>query len=274
MMELLGHTVAEEERRFAADGNNPSVPMPPWLLMAMMSTAQRRGQASNPMEAHGEWSSPGGDLATTAAESELRNALERRVAESLRSLDSVRALLQDPAGSARQGAEGGGAQVADDRAAERLASLTASLDPATALFEGTLREWLACRRRGKEGGERKVGGVPVSAERRMDSSRQGVGRSLDVEGSPTSNDALVLAFRCEAVGDLDPQVNFFVILATFGCVFSVYPWGCLQRDHGHARLFCSHDLSFATTRSASIPSSCVWLYALMFSSSKEITILG
>ncbi|CAN0050299.1 unnamed protein product, partial [Ectocarpus sp. 12 AP-2014] len=168
MMSLMGHTLASEERGRSdvaavaetAAANNPNgPPVPPWLFLAMVSAAQNRGrERGSPCTAeaggiHGAPRSGGGDPATAATEEGLRNSLERRVSESLSSLSSVRALLQDPVGSTRQhvgdGRKGALRSAADYEAAIKLAALIADVDPATALFEGTLREWLASRWRGK-----------------------------------------------------------------------------------------------------------------------------
>eukprot|EP00903_Cladosiphon_okamuranus_P018195 g16738.t1 len=223
MMDLIAHSLSAEERGFPAAtaarggmdtangrGGRKDTPVPPWLLMAIVSASRNRGPGGAP-EVGGmgvpQSCFAGGDPATAATEVGLSDALERRVEESLRSLNSVRALLQDPAGSARHGpANGAGGAMraggADDETASRLAALTAGVDPATALFEGTLREWLACRRKGKGEGE-LYGQMPL----------EGLGLGAGVRGSglgrgeggmrPVEDDALALAFRCEAAGDAE-----------------------------------------------------------------------
>lgn len=225
MMDLIGHALSAEERgrsvvapvaggaglNTANGSGRKDPPVPPWLLMAMVSASQNQGPAGAP-EAGGTGvplplGFGGGDPATAAPEAGLRDALERRVEESLRSLNSVRDLLQDPAGSARpgaaDGAEGASRSGGDDEAAIRLAALTAGVDPATALFEGTLREWLACRRRGKGNGE-------WSSRRPREGSGLGGGvrGSAFGRGSRTvPDDALALAFRCESAGDAEAMVR-------------------------------------------------------------------
>ena len=225
MMELIAHTLSAEDRGFspaaaaaggfglnAANGSSGrnETTVPPWLLMAVVSASQHQG----PGVGGGTGVPPsfgGGDSATAATEAGLRNALERRVEESLRSLSSVRALLQDPAGSARQGAvDGTGGALrsdgADDEAGGRLAAMTAEVDPATALFEGTLREWLACRRRGKGDGE--LGGQRPLEGSGLGGGMRGLGLGRGEEGSrAVGDDALALAFRCEAVGDAEALVS-------------------------------------------------------------------
>ncbi|CAN0023725.1 unnamed protein product, partial [Ectocarpus fasciculatus] len=227
MMGLIGHTLAGEERgrsdvaavaETAASNNPRETPVPPWLLLAMVSAAQNRGRERGSRCAaaaggiHGAPRSGGGDPATAATEEGLRNSLERRVSESLRSLSSVRALLQDPAGSARQhvgdGRIGALRSAADDEAAIKLAALTADMDPATALFEGTLREWLASRRRGKgegvlfNGGRRPAEGSVLRGERRLSGIGLGRPEATDAGESRTVlDDAMALAFRCEAADD-------------------------------------------------------------------------
>lgn len=238
MMDLIGHALSAEERgcSVAATGIDTAnggggrlkgAPVPPWLLMAMMSASQSQGPVVAPGVAGtgAPPSSGGGGPVTAAPEVGLRNSLERRVAESLRSLDSVRALLQDPAGSARQGTTGGAGGAsrsgADDEAAGRLAALTADVDPATALFEGTLREWLACRRRGKGGGE-------LRSRRPWEGS--GLGRRGGESPRTVPEDALALAFRCEAAGDAEAMVGingsvagwFALVLLLSGCLSPLY----------------------------------------------------
>ncbi|CAM9439592.1 unnamed protein product [Ectocarpus sp. 8 AP-2014] len=227
MMGLIGHTLAGEERgrsdvaavaETAATNNPKGALVPPWLLLAMVSAAQNRErERGSPYTAegggiHGVPRSGGGDPATAATEEGLRNSLERRVSESLRSLSSVRALLQDPVGSARQhvgnGRIGALRSAADDEAAIKLAALTADVDPATALFEETLRGWLASRRRGKgeglsfKGGPRPAEGSVFRGEQRP--SGIGLGRA-EVAGAGESrtvlDGAMALAFRCDAADD-------------------------------------------------------------------------
>lgn len=233
MMDLIGHALSAEERGCSAaaavaaggvditSGDSSSsrkeASVPPWLLMAMVSAAQDRGPVGAP-GAGSRTGAPssfgGGDPATAAAQVGLRNALERRVAESLRSLDSVRALLQDPARSAGQGAAADGAgsalrSGADDGALGRLAALAADVDPATALFEGTLREWLACRRRrGKEGGELRSRRRPREGSSLGGGMRgSGFGRGEEGGLRTVPDDALALAFRCEVAGDAEAMVS-------------------------------------------------------------------
>ncbi|CAM9536309.1 unnamed protein product [Ectocarpus sp. 4 AP-2014] len=227
MMSLMGHTLAGEERGrsdvaavagTAAASNPKEAPVPPWLFLAMVSAAQNRGRdRGSPFTAeaggvHGAPRSGGGDPATAATEEGLRNSLERRVSESLRSLSSVRALLQDPVGSARQhvgdGRIGALCSAADYEAAIKLAALTADVDPATALFEGTLREWLASRRRGKgegisfKSGPRPAEGSVLRGEQRPSGIGLGQVEVADAGESRTVlDDAMALAFRCEAADD-------------------------------------------------------------------------
>ena len=251
MMGLIGHALSAEERGFpvaAAGGvlgtaNGSSVrkdtPVPPWLLMAMVSASQNQGTGGG-SEAVGGMGAPpsfaGGDPATAATEVGLRNALERRVEGSLRSLNSVRALLQDPAGSARQGAADSGSgsgsrSGADDEAVARLAALTADVDPATALFESTLREWLACRQRGKGGGDGDGDGEQYGPRHHGGSRFGGAGMRDSGLGwgggggsrAVANDDDLVLAFRCEAAGDAEAMVSENVSLlqvALLRCVRS------------------------------------------------------
>ncbi|CAM9722674.1 unnamed protein product [Pylaiella littoralis] len=242
MMDLIGHTLTAQERGRSAtaaaapvvadgDGNRSrqEAPVPPWLLLAMVSAAhsqERRGlSAADPSEAAGavlegppSRSRGGGDPATAAVEGGVRSALEWRVAESLRSLSNVRALLQDPVAAAAAAERAGSTSrsIADDEAARKLEALTAAVDPATALFEGTLREWLACRRSGKkEGGELYSGDAWAGESVNLAGGGRGGGGELcgpgseraaaavavDGGGSRTMPDnALALAFRCEAAG--------------------------------------------------------------------------
>ncbi|CAM9977627.1 unnamed protein product [Ectocarpus sp. 12 AP-2014] len=227
MLSLMGHTLAGEERGRSdmaavvetAAANNPrGAPVPPWLFLAMVSAAQNRGRERGfPCTAeaggiHGTPRSGGGDPATAATEEGLRTSLERRVSESLRSLSSVRALLQAPVSSARQhvgdGRIGALRSAADDEAAIKLAALTADVDPATALFEGTLREWLASRRRGKgegvsfKGAPRPAEGSVLRGEQRPSGIGLGHVEVADAgESGTVLDDAMALAFRCEAADD-------------------------------------------------------------------------
>lgn len=233
MMGLIGHTLAGEERRrsdvaavaeTAAENSPKRSPVPPWLLLAMVSVAQNRDRERGSRcaaEADGIQGPPrsgGGDPASAATEEGLRNSLERRVSESLRSLSSVRALLQDPVGSARQhvgdGRMGALRSAADDEAAIKLAALTADVDPATALFEGTLREWLASRRRGKgegglfKGGPRPAEGSVLRGEQRPSGIGLGRAEAVDAGESRTVlDDAMALAFTCEAADDKEATVG-------------------------------------------------------------------
>lgn len=249
MMDLIGHTLTAQERGRSAtaaaapvvadgDGNRSrqEAPVPPWLLLAMVSAAhsqERRGlSAADPSEAAGavlegppSRSRGGGDPATAAVEGGVRSALEWRVAESLRSLSNVRALLQDPVAAAAAAERAGSTSrsIADDEAARKLEALTAAVDPATALFEGTLREWLACRRSGKkEGGELYSGDAWAGESVNLAGGGRGGGGELcgpgseraaaavavDGGGSRTMPDnALALAFRCEAAGVREAMVS-------------------------------------------------------------------
>lgn len=216
-MDLLGHALAAEERGWPLGNGNQTNSLPPWLLVAMMSSEQRRWETPG-LDATtdgGRATARDEDTAAAAAEVTLRTTLERRVSESLRSLDAVRALLQDPAASARQDTGGGGLRAAEDGAAERLASLTASVDPATALFEGTLREWLACGAATRKGGAGCGDGevsAPGGREVRM-RGQGGAGQALDTGKSGRASDnALPLAFRCEAAGETEAMVSPFLLL--------------------------------------------------------------
>lgn len=214
MTSLLSHALAAEEKgstEKADVSSSPKESIPPWLVMAIMSTARTIGATANfnPVEADGGCSNTGEDLTFAAGQAELREVLERRVTESLRSLDSVRTLLEDPASSARQqGADRGKARWAGDEASAKLASLTAGADPAISLFEGALREWLAVRQ-GEGGGERHtVGGPKTCYKKAVYSEVAGKERLLGLKGSmPSPNDALALAFQCEAAGDDEAQAS-------------------------------------------------------------------
>lgn len=213
MVEFLAHALAAEERRRDSDNaGNSRDSMPPWLLLALMSVAQGRGPDSGKFPASFEMGrrrtgAGGGDPATGAPAAELRSALESRVTESLRSVDRVRALLPDRGGSALpQGLDRVGVRAADDSdAAKKLAQSSATVDPATALFEGTLRQWLACRRKDVE----NEGDVLAAADDRVtDRSARGSERVSGRGGSrPAVGDALALAFRCEAAGGSATQVG-------------------------------------------------------------------
>lgn len=211
-VDLLGRALAAEERGWPARNGSRRGSLPPWLLVVMMSSEKRGGETLG-LDAETDReraTAGGGDPAAAAAEMTLRTTLERRVSESLRSLDAVRALLQDPAASARQDNEGRGLRAAQDEAAEKLASLTASVDPATALFEGTLREWLACgAATRKDAGDREDGETSARGGRGVNLRRQGGAKQApDAESSGrASDDALALAFRCEAAGDTEAMVS-------------------------------------------------------------------
>lgn len=204
--------------------------------MAMMSSEKRGGGTLGlDAETDRERATAGDrDPAAAAAEMTLRTTLERRVSESLRSLDAVRGLLQDPAASARQDNEGRGLRAAEDEATEKLALLTASLDPATALFEGTLREWLACGATTRKGaGGREDGEASARCGRGVSPRKEGSSEPALDAGTPgrASDDALALAFRCETAGDTEAMVSHFGILFdgfqahTFGA-----PWLARQRE--------------------------------------------
>lgn len=222
MMDLLGHTLsgAETNPNDVRDSasSSPRGAIPPWLLLAVMSAAQSHGQerASDPRKT-AEGNSEAPDLsATTVAEKEMRNELEATVAESLSSLDRVRTLLRDPSGLAWQGSGGVITRAATDNgAADELAKLAAAVDPATCLFEGTLRDWLACRGGTREAGDKHTGGSLIShVEGEGGSSRRDSGKPLNKEGlSSLTNEVLALAFRCETAVDTDAQVR--------RCVFTV-----------------------------------------------------
>ena len=248
VVELIEHTLAAEDRGRSvaginttattiADGSGTSrteAPVPPWLLMAMVAAARSQGAGGGVSEAAETGGPPiaggGGDPAKAAPEAGLRSTLERRVAESLRSVQSVRALLQDPAGSARQGGAAAGRagsaslSAADDEAVGKIDALSAAVDPATALFERTLREWLACRGGGGKEGE---GGLySDGGEVKTDSTSfggggrplPGFGLERGAEGSRfVTDDALALAFRCEAAGDAEAMVSVFLRRGRSSC---------------------------------------------------------
>ncbi len=227
VVELIGHALAAEERgRSVAEmdtnggggggGGREEAPVPPWLLMAMVSAARNQGAGGGAPEAAETGGSPApgaGDPAKAAPEAGLMSALERRVAESLRLVQSVRALLQDPAGSARQGAtDRAGRALLSAAAAEaagKIDALTSAVDPATALFEGTLREWLACRQgRGEGGGALSSDGGWARESSSFGGGQPGLGFERKAGGSRVvSDDALALAFRCEAAGDAEATVS-------------------------------------------------------------------
>ncbi|CAM9900090.1 unnamed protein product [Scytosiphon promiscuus] len=227
MMGLLGHALAADDRGHsggtagATHGKSRhDESLPPWLILAMVSAAQKQGRRQGGGDAAEVGSLQGcpglgsGDPATAATEAGLRKALERRVSESLRSLGSARALLRDPVGTVRRPATDGGRESwrssADEEAASKLAAITADVDPATALFEGTLREWLACRRKGKgeapshaAAGTREVLRSTGGAQTMGSGSERSAAPGLPNSESRTASDdtALALAFRCEATGD-------------------------------------------------------------------------
>lgn len=230
MMGLLGQTLAADDRGKSGaaattaggvngkSGHDES--LPPWLLLAMVSAAQNHGRQGGAAEEAGgvqgcsSGGGGGGDPATAAVEAGLREALELRVSESLRSISSVRALLQDPVGSARRSAadagRGGWRSYSDEEAASKLAAMTAGVDPATALFEGTLREWLACRRKGK--GEAALdedsGGTGGGQWAGSGWERAAApGAHAGETGMDSDDAALALAFRCEVAGDRETTVR-------------------------------------------------------------------
>lgn len=220
MIDLL----SAEQERSAADKSGSRAGKPPWLLMAMMSAARdgptmpvARHQDQYPKATHRTARNP----VTAAAEAGLRSALEMRVAESLRSIDTVRLLLQDPAGSVIrpevEGGVSGGPHVARIGTDKKLASLMAEVDPATALFDGILREWLACRRGDDyRGGRDDIGDLGASGDPGLSRREVGVKHSAESSGGApatrlASTDALALAFDCEAAGDINAQVRGVVI---------------------------------------------------------------
>lgn len=236
MMGLLGHTLAaddwgQSEAAGAPNGRSRQDEcLPPWLLLAMVSAAQNHDrQQDHRRRAAGCPGFGGGDPATAATEARLREALERRVSESLRSLSSVRALLHDPAGSVRRpaadaGRGGGWRPSAEEESAGKLAAITAGVDPATALFEGTLREWLTCRRKGKGkaaaldgsggwGGARELfegmGGGGQAAGLGSERAAAPEVHAREAHNASGGAGALALAFRCEAAGEGETTVSLF-----------------------------------------------------------------
>lgn len=207
MMELLRHAFPADKQQKATSvpGSSNGPPVPPWLLLAMLPAAQQDALRV----AHARR----GDPSVGAAELQLRRAIEGQIATSLGSLDRIRELLQDPAGSARQVSRAG--VVADDGVAEELDEIAAGVDPATVLFEHTLRSWMACRR--GDGGKKKRAGngdlVATHSEEGKVSSSQDmgalVGAAYEARDSlgPMSNDGLELAFECEVAGEDEATVS-------------------------------------------------------------------
>lgn len=190
---MLRHALAVEEGSCTAlYGDECSQSIPPWLLLALMPASQD--------------TTDGRRLGKEETAEELRDAVEWRVAESLREIERVRALMKDRSGSNRTGADlGGAAPGMGSSVARDIAVCSATADPATALFEGTLRKWLMCRRRE----EHKVGESGTDCGYAWDSKAKGGGRPSGVEDSPpVESDLLPLAFRCEAAGEIDAQVSY------------------------------------------------------------------
>lgn len=222
MMDFLGHAFPAEQQCRKQSEKNPCGSIPPWLLLAMMSAAQDscgQGLASHrfrPAGTKGGYLGGGGDPSTAAAESQLRKSLEGRVAESLRSLDAVRALLRDPAGSSRQGRRAD--IVADDGAVNEIDAVAAGIDPATALFEGTLRSWLYGRRGVEEGGRTSQRGTITagSGAGGGSTSAELARKKMEIHVGAEPDDEVALAFRCEAAGEAEAQVKLlgFAALST------------------------------------------------------------
>lgn len=193
MLEMLRHALAVEEGSCAAlYGDERSRSIPPWLLLALVPASQDTADS--------------GRLGKEETAEEVRGALEWRVAESLREIEGVRALMQNRTGSNRPGADmGGAAPGMGSSVARDIAVCSATADPATALFEGTLRKWLMCRRRE----EHKGGESCTDGEYAWDSKAKGGGRPSGMEDSPpVESDLLSLAFRCEAAGEINAQVSY------------------------------------------------------------------
>lgn len=193
MLEMLRHALAVEEGSCTAlYGDECSQSIPPWLLLALVPASQDTADS--------------GRLGKEETAEEVRDAVEWRVAESLREIERVRALMQDRSGSNRSGADlGGAAPGMGSSVARDIAVCSANVDPATALFEGTLRKWLMCRRRE----EHKGGESGTAGEHAWDSKTKDGGRHSGVEDSSTvESDLLSLAFRCEVAGEIDAQVSY------------------------------------------------------------------
>lgn len=219
-----GSSVNAAGRRRPRHGETPV--LPPWLLLATLSAAHDSGQGF-PGDALGLEAAPSGhagrgDPSAAAAKSQLRGSLQGRVAASLHSIDRVRELLRDPAGSARP--ISGGGMAAEDSVTDELDEVTAGVDPATILFEDTLRRWLDSARSSQSSSARDGNGMPAEAQREGggSSSRGGKASSRDPEAVDERlglNDGLSLAFRIEAAGETEAQVSWALGLSLLrrGC---------------------------------------------------------
>lgn len=225
MIEVLLHECPEDEK--PSSGSS----MSPWLLLARMSAAKQQdhGQASfaekagltETREGVGYMRRGNGDPVTAAAELQLRRELEERISESLHSIDRVRMLLRDPAGSAARQSAGEGV-LPEYGATDELDDATTAVDPATILFEGILRSWLSCRQKEQGGGERqgdgdfaaqfKGAGGLIHEEVCGDIGNGGGGVR------PQTNDELALSFRCETAGEVEAQVGEGGIFPILQCI--------------------------------------------------------
>ncbi|CAM9299259.1 unnamed protein product, partial [Discosporangium mesarthrocarpum] len=208
----------------AADAGFASAP--PWLLLAVS------GSGGSDWEGAGGslWARAGAGAGLGAWEGS-KGLIRKHVEESLHSLNHVRLLLQDSntgsqrepqarAGAGGRGRGRTGGPVAEGKQDEKnkadaLALATAGVDPATALFEETLRQWLEVDA-SLDGGVAMMG---AWAQKRARAEQGwGLGAPWSSGGDRASSDGLsthisdqlALAYLCEAADTVEDLPGDFL----------------------------------------------------------------